>query len=210
MKIKIFLMLFICLGLNKGLMAEEITDFKNELNNIANSFVENVLDEYKCNNVKRDAKDLADKIKDYLEDESENLTLDEKRELVSLRKQAESLGVYINMCCGSSVAYPTVEEFQLANALVHAEVTNLNKDKFCIDIIKIRINNFSCMAVMNIQTTGYKVKFSWKDQNSGISGKVDMGVAKKSIRPFCNNCFEKLKENLVFTNVICKAFEYNL
>lgn len=59
MKVKIFLILFVCLGLNKGLIADEITDFKYELNNIANSFVDNVMDEYKCNNAKKDAEDTS-------------------------------------------------------------------------------------------------------------------------------------------------------
>lgn len=210
MKIKIFLILFVCFGLNNCLIADEISEFESELHNIANSFIVNVMDKNECNNIMSDADNLSDKIKHYLEDESENLNLDEKRALASLQKQAESLDVYINMCCGSSVDYPTIEEFQMANELVNADVTYMNKDKFCIDFIQIRINNFICVAVINSITTGYKVKFSWKSQNSDISGKVDMGVAKKSIRPFCNNYSQKLKGNLVFTNVICKEFEYNL
>jgi hypothetical protein len=210
MKIKIFLILIICLGLNESLSANKISDFESDLSSIASSFVENIMDDYKCNGFSMDAEDLGEEIKKFLNDESDDLTANEQRVLNSLQKKAESLEVYINMCCGSSVAYPTVEEFQIANELVQANVAYLSKDKYCVDFIQISINKFICVAVINSNTTGYNVKFSWKSQNSGISGKVDMGVAKKSIRPFCNNHSEKIKDNLVFQNVTCKAFEYNL
>jgi hypothetical protein len=191
-------------------MANKISDFESDLSIIANSFVENIMDNDKCNDYSRDADDLGEKIKKYLDDESDNLSLNEQRALASLQKQAESLDVFINMCCGSSAAYPTVEEFQMANKLVHADVAYLSKDKYCVDFVEISINEFICVAVINNITTGYNVKFSWKSQNSGVSGKVDMGIAKKSIRPFYNNHSENYKGNFTFQNVICKAFEYDL
>lgn len=206
MKFKLFLILLFCCSLNKSLNANEISNFTSKLNSIVNSFVANIMDEYECTKNAKDAEELGSDIKEYLEDEFDDLTLNDKRTLIMLQKQAEALEVYIHLCNNSGNGIPTIEEFQIVNDLVNADVAYLYKDKFCADFFQIRIKDFMCLVVVNNKTTGCNIKFNWKVPSSGISGRVDSGFPEQSIRSFNNNQTYKINGNIVIENVICKSF----
>jgi hypothetical protein len=210
MKIKTILVLSIILCINKSLFADKIEEFRYELKSIANSFIMNIMDQYKCEDSRSDAEDLADEIKEYKEDQSENLSYEEKQSLSLIQNQSESLEEYITMCCSSSSSHQiTLKEFNLANELVHADMAYLNKEKYCIDFIEIRINNFVCLAYINDKASAYNIKFNWKAQNAGLSGKIDSGISKQSIGTYFNNRNNELKGNVTFVNVECKIINYS-
>ena len=209
MKIKTILVLSIILCINKSLFADKIEEFRYELKSIANSFIMNIMDQYKCEDFRSDAEDLADEIKDYKEDQSENLSYEEKQSLSLIQNQSESLKELISICCGSSSSQITIEEFKLANELVQANVSYLNKDKYCIDFIEIRLGDFVCLAYINNKASAYNIKFNWKAQSAGLSGKIDSGINKQSIGIYFNNRTHALKGNLTFINVECKIINFS-
>jgi len=208
MKIKAILVLSIILCINESLLADKIEEFRYELKSIANSFVSNIKDQDKCDDYIYDAGNLADEIKRYLVNESENLSYEEKQSLSLLKNQSESLKEFVTICCGSSSSQITLEEFKLANELVHADVSYLNKDKYCIDFIEIRVGDFICLAYINNEASAYSIKFNWRAQSAGLSGKINSGINKQSIYIYFNNRTDALKGNLTFINVECKIINF--
>ncbi|MEZ5003926.1 MAG: hypothetical protein R2730_12935 [Chitinophagales bacterium] len=181
------------------------SDFEYELTKIVRAFKANIMDEDECEDLKYEADDLADDIEDALDD-SDNYTREEILKLKQLKKEAEALEEFI-ACVGHVGNYiPTLEDFNLANKRVRANVAIVSNNEFCIDVIVVNTGDYVAYLGKNSTDKNFTVSYEWKAVGATSSGNGTMGLSKQSVRHIYDNRDKPNQSSIKVFNVTCKEF----
>lgn len=82
----------------------------------------------------------------------------------------------------------------------------VSKDKFCVDIIKVTINEYVAYLAENNSTKNYSVTYKWGTSNGMNNGSGSMGLMKLSVRHIYNSRDEENQKNITVLNMNCKEF----
>lgn len=186
-------------------LKEGPNDFDYKLSDIVRKFKSDIMDRDECEKQKRAADDLADDIKKAIKNEDEDNS-DEIIELKKLEKEANALEEFIASVgnCGNYV--PSIQNFNLANRRVGANVAVIIKDKYCIDIISVSIGNYIAYLGENNSSKNYTVTCKWKTTNSMNTGNVTMGLPALSVRHIYDNREKPIQKNISVFGITCKEF----
>lgn len=200
---KISLILFF-LSISVFTTSNSPNDYEYKLFNIAGDFRNNVMDEDKCRRLMNDALSIVYDIEDELKNDEYSAT--EIAEFKKLKKKAEALEAYIGAIGGSTNAMPTISEFNYANSLVRGDVAIVFQEKFCIDIISVKIDNFTAYLGENNSISNYSVSYKWKAPDGISKGNGTMGLPKKTVRHIYDNRDKPMRKSIVIYEVTCTSF----
>ena len=195
MKIIIFAIFISFLPFSLTLQKEDPQDFDYKLNSIAAKFKENIMDKYICEDLVNEADDVADEIEEALK--NEEYLLEEINQLKHLKKEAEALGAFIASVSGNAGYIPKIEDFMLANQRVNGDIAVVIKDKFCVDVITVKINNHITYFLENNSAKSYIIHYKYKYPNGLESGSGKMGIFSKRVR-----CIYVNRENISQNKII--------
>lgn len=170
-------------------------DFDNELTFIARKFVEVIMDKDECEKQKSAADDLADEIQRAIK-QIDRYNSSELAVLKQLKNEAEAMEKFIGVVADCGNYFPSIDDFNLANRRVRANVVNIIKDKHCIDIITVSIGDYAAYLGLNNSTNNYTVIYKWKSLNGMTTGNGKMGLFKSSVRHIYDN-----RDNLDLKNI---------
>lgn len=187
-------------------MKDSPNDFDYRLSNIASQFVQEIMDQDKCDIHKREASQLVGDIEDALKMDG-GYNPDEMRILKKLIKEAEALEEYI-ACVGDCGNYvPTIDGINLANTRVGGSISTVFKDKFCLDILCVTINDYTSYLIMNNRSKQYDIVCSYKTSNGLYSGNLKASLPTKCIRHLYDNRENPNQKNITVISVTCKENE---
>jgi hypothetical protein len=186
-------------------LKEVPNDFDYKLSDIVRKFKSDIMDKDECEKQKRAAGDLADDIKKAIKNEDEDNS-DEIIELKKLEKEANALEEFIASVgnCGNYV--PSIQNFNLANRRVGANVATIIKDKYCIDVVSVSIGNYVAYLGENNSSKNYTATCKWKTPNSMNTGNVTMGLPALSVRHIYDNREKPIQKNISVFGITCKEF----
>ncbi|MFY0594672.1 hypothetical protein [Roseivirga sp.] len=169
-----------------SLQGQSPSDFSYDLNRIASSFRNNIMDKDECDNQKNRAYQLADEIDEALDDDDE-YDSSEISELKKLKREVEALEEFIAAVgdCGNGT--PTIDQFNQANSRVRGSVSWVYKDKYCVDVIAVTIGEYRVFLAQNSTTSNYTLNYKWRAQDKMSSGNGTSGIGAKSLRHIYNN-----------------------
>lgn len=201
MKVTLLFISILLLGFSS--LKESPNDFEYKLSDIVRKFKSDIMDKDECEKQKRAADDLADDIKKAIQDEDNS---DEIIELKKLEKEANALEEFIASVgnCGNYV--PSIQNFNLANTRVGANIAIITKDKYCIDVISVSIGNYIAYLGENNSSKNYTVTCKWKTPNSMNAGNVTMGLPVLSVRHIYDNREKPIQKNISVFGITCKEF----
>lgn len=179
-------------------------DFDRELTKISQEFRAQIMDQDACEALRRTTDDISSKIGNALK-KSDRYSESELNQLKELKTEANALEEFIAVISGSRVFSFSLKDFHLANKRVKATVSKIVNDKYCVDVIKIEIGNYSTFFAENTTDKNFQISYNWKVAN-GQSGNGSMGVELKSMRHIYNNRVSKIKQNISIINIDCKEF----
>lgn len=181
------------------------SDFDYELSDIARNFRDEVMNEDECEKQKSAAEELADEIEDAL-DMQDEYNSDEIFELKKLKKEAEALESFIAAVgyCGGNIL--SIDAFNLANQRVNASVNYVIKDKYCVDVILVTIDDYVAYLAKNNYSKNYTVAYKWKAQNGMSTGNGRMGISKFGLRHIYNNREKTSQKDISVFGITCKEF----
>lgn len=200
---KISLILFL-LSISIFRTSSSPSDYEYKLFNIASDFRNNIMDEDKCRRLLNDASSIVYDIEGEIKNNEFSNT--ELSEYKTVKKKAEALQAYIGAVGGSTNAMPTISEFMYANSLVRGDVATLFQEKFCIDIISVKIDNFTAYLGENNTNSNYSVSYKWKSPDGISKGNGTMGLPKKTVRHIYDNREKPNRKNIIIYEVNCKSF----
>ena len=178
-------------------------DFDDKLSEIVREFKTEIMDEDECEKQKRAADDLADDIEDAIEDEDNS---EEIIELKKLKKEAEALEDFIAVIgdCGNHIL--SIKNFNLANRRVGANVANIIKGEYRVNIISVTIGNYVTYLGENNSSKDYTVAYKWKAPIGMNTGKGTMGLSKSSVRHIYDNRDNPSQKVISVFGITCKEF----
>jgi hypothetical protein len=183
---------------------ESYSDYEYDLSRIVSNFKTNIMDKRKCEDYKREADYLSDKINDDLK--SGDYDSYERDKLKKVLAETEAVEQFINSVGNCGGMFASIEEINLANNLINASIVNVAKYNFCVNIYKITIDNYTTFMACNTSLNGYSVSYKWKSPNGKASGNGDMGLPKRTMRHIYDNRDNQNQKDILFTTVTCKAF----
>lgn len=184
---------------------ETFSDFDSKLSNIAQEFRIKIMDKNECEKLKKNTENLIDDIDNVLNNKKKS---NEIYELIKLKKEAEALIDFMWTIgnCGNYIL--NIDNFNLANKRVNANINYIIKDKYCVDIILINIGNYVTYLAYNNTNNNYTVFYKWKAQNSMTNGYGTIGILKHSFRHIYDNRDKKEIKNIIVYSIKCKKFKY--
>lgn len=188
---------------NASCLRESPRDFDNKLSYIVRVFREEIMDEGECDRLRREAESLAEKIEDAI-NTKEEYTSDEITQLKILKKEAKALEEFIATVGDCRSNFLSIEYFNLANRRVGATVLSLIKDKYCVDIISVTIDNYKVYLLQNHSTTHYDVNLKWVASKEMSMGDMKMNLTKSSLTKIFVNREKPIPEDLTFLEITCK------
>ncbi len=180
------------------------SDFELKLSYIARDFRDNIMDEDNCKHLMNDASRISSDIEEELKNNEYSAT--EIAEFKKVKKKAEALEAYIGAIGGSTNAMPTISEFNYANSLVRGDVAIVFQGKFCIDIISVKIDNFTAYLGENNSISNYSVSYKWKAPDGISKGNGTMGLPKKTVRHIYDNRDKPMRKSIIIYEVTCTTF----
>lgn len=180
-------------------LQESPTHFDNGLADLASKFRSVILNKDQCEYLKIAANDLAKDIDEAISEENK-YTVSELTELKILKKEAEAMEEFIAAVGNCGDSYPSVDNFKLANERVGANVTVILKDKYCVDVISVRIGEYVTYLGLNNSSKSYTITYKWKSADGMTNGNGTMGLSKNHIRQIFNN-----RENISLKKISVSA-----
>lgn len=181
--------------------------FEYEITKIIQNFKKGIMEKSECENQKREAGYLSKEINNAIEKEG-GYSAVEISNLKTLKIEVEALEDYIGTVgnCGNNMI--NSENFNLINRRVQGDVLNFGSQKFCINIITVKIGSYIVYLAENNTSKNYTVTYKWKENHkTGVSsGKGEMGLPQKSLRRIYDNRNQPLLKNISVYEISCKEF----
>lgn len=196
---KILLSLFLCFNL--FLTAQTNNTYESKLNEIARAFREDISDERLTEVHRNEAGNLAKEIHDAMYDTNDEA---EERMLKRYEKEAEGLEDYISAVGNAGNYHPHKNEFYQANRRVGGVISYIGKNKYCVDVIAVSIDNYTAYLFENNSLSNYRVSYAFKTKNYGWKG--NLGVMKNDLNHFHNNRASSNDKSVSMTTVKCTPF----
>ena len=184
-------------------------DFDYRLSNIASQFIQEIMDQDKCENHRREASQVVRDIEDALKLDGE-YDSNEISMLKKLKNEAEALEEYIACVGGCGNSVPTIDEINLANERVGGSISRVFKDKFCLDILCVTINDYTSFLVLNNRSKQYDIACSYKTPNGLHSGNLKASLPTKCMRHLYDNRENTSQRNITVINITCKERENSI
>lgn len=182
---------------------ERPIDFEYQLSEIAREFKSKIMDKNECGKLKLEASYLTDDIENAIQNEGK-YSPDEIIKLKEQKKESEALENFIAVVgnCGNYV--PSINDFNLANRRVGADVSILIKSKDCVDIISVSIGDYVAYLGKNNSTKNYIVTYKWKEAGGMKTGNGTMGLSNSSVRYIYDNREVRSNKNISFFGITCR------
>lgn len=203
---RILIIICVILSLSFKSIKETPSDFDSKISDIVSSFRQNIFNKSKCEQLRNEAEYVADEIEKALEDDDEEYSIEEKRELRTYKKEADALDGYIGAVGNSGNFIPRIADIRLANERVQGIVSGIPNNTFCIDIITISIGNYICYLAENNSTNGYRVNYKYKIPKSLNTGSGSFGVSAQSVRHIYDNREKPSQKKVTFYGITCTTF----
>lgn len=203
MKLTILLTFFVIIDFSNIKKSPDY--FDSELSNIVGKFKSDIMDKEECEKQKRAAEDLANEIEDAIKN-VHDYNSSEIAELSKLQKEAEAVEEFIASVgnCGNYMS--SLNNFDLANRRVGANVASVIKDKYCVDVISVSIGGYVAYLAQNNTSKIYDVSYMWKAPNKINSGSGTMGLFKFSIRHIYDNRNNPSQKNVSVFGITCREY----
>jgi hypothetical protein len=177
-------------------------DFDAQLNAVVADFKQNIFDQAKCEAASQKAGTISDAIEDALNEEGVDKA--ERKKLEGLKKEAEALEDFILAIGDINSGFATVEKMNLANTRVKADISNVQKGDFCVDIISVTIGEFVCYLAENTGSKIISVNYKWKGPDGTKSGSGTVKVFASSVHAMYSNRKDKDTKKVTFMGLNCK------
>lgn len=192
---------------NKNVLVNSHSDFERDLNSIVDCFKQSVNNEDDCENCWHDSESLIDAIEEAIDDLPDDATATERKELQSLMKKAQTLEDFICAVGGLRSSFISKSDFYIANQLIDADVVVLYENKFCVDFVEVRIDDYSCILAESHQQGSFTLNYFWKQKiGSPERGSGNMGMMLNSFRPLRNSRDTNIKNGIIIYDVTCTPF----
>lgn len=120
---------------------QKSSGFERELSRITGDFKEAIMDEDKCEDLKNEAENIADQIKELLKN-TEDFSFEEISQLKQLKTEAENIEDFIAVLAGVGNAFPKLNDFKKVNEKVGVQMFRLSQYQFCVDVLVIEIDEY--------------------------------------------------------------------
>lgn len=182
---------------------ESPNDFDLELSYIVREFKDEILNEDECEKQMRSADDLEDEIEEAIK-ETDNYTTVEIKELKKIQYEAQAMKKFISVVGKVGNYIPSKELFYLANKRVGASISTIIKDKYCVDVISVKIGDYITYLGENNSMKDYSMSYKYKTPNGVYTGHGTQGLPKQSLRHIYNNR-DKLSQKVAYVyGITCK------
>lgn len=200
---KIFVLVgLVTLFLGFSIKEKKPSSFESQLSYIASSFVDDVMDEDACEELMRDADRLADVLADEIE-ESGSYSVNERQELKALKKEAEAMEDFISVVGDVSNHAIDMEDFNLANRRVRANVAVVERDKFCVQVIKVSIGNYVSYLAENTSSVDYSIDYKYRVVGSRSWGSGESWVGSLGARHLWSNRDRSNQKSIIVDEIDC-------
>lgn len=177
-------------------------DFDTQLNAVVTDFKQNIFDQAKCEAASKKAGEISDAIEEALNEDGVDKS--ERKKLEGLKKEAEALEDFILAIGDINGGFETVEKMNLANSRVKADISNVQKGDFCVDIISVTIGEFICYLAENNGSKIISVNYKWKGPDGTKSGSGTIKVFPTSVHAMYSNRKDKGTKDIKFMGLTCK------
>jgi hypothetical protein len=177
-------------------------DFDAQLNAVVADFKLNIFDQQKCEAASQKSGTISDAIEDALNEDGVDKS--QRKKLEELKKEADALEDFILAIGDINGGFETVEKMNLANSRVHADISNVQKGDFCVDIISVSIGEFICYLAENNGSKIISVNFKWKGPDGTKSGSGTIKVFPGSVHAMYSNRKDKGTTKVTFMGLTCK------
>lgn len=183
------------------------TYFDSKLQNIIETFKNNIFSENDCIYTLNELNSLSSDIEEELGKTGKYST----SQMAHLKKIDEEVDAAIDLVytignCNTR-GHITIKDFNLINNKVNARVTDALQQNACIDIHAIKINEYVAFLAVNKSDKLITVKI---DMDSEYSyGNISMGLDKWSMRRIHENFDEMRDVQVNFSNINCTISQYN-
>ena len=200
---------FILFSLNsiKDPVVGKRVGYDSQLSSIARDFRTYILDEDRCEDLARDAEYLADELEDAIDDaEDDQVSAYELNELRRAKRQAEALADFI-WVIGSIRSIPLPEEdMWIGKQLVGGDFFELANQSFCTKVIVYTLKDYVTYLAQNESAQNYTVKRTFLVSGHYASGRVNMGLPSRHVRPVWDNREELNQSGLQIKEAACIPF----
>lgn len=138
-------------------------DFEGRMNTIIQAFKQALMDKDQCKALVKQAQVLEQDITKALAATSKKGTA---RQLKKLKIEASALVLYLGMVGGTEVHPISTKQLYLINRWVKAKITNVSQKRFCVNILKVNIGNYTAHLVENPSDLDYQVNYNWRIDKS--------------------------------------------
>lgn len=199
---KTVLALFTVLLFSPSNTDKTYNDFDYELTGIVNDFRRDVMNKSRCEDLKRKADYLSDDIQKYLNEE--DVDQYEKDKLRQLKKETEAIEEYIGSVGDCGTYFPKMDDLILANNRIDGNITSQLKNKFCVDVITVTINEYVATLAYNNTINDYSITYKWKLSTGMSSGNGSMGLPSQCVRHMYDNRNKPLAKKITILSFNCK------
>jgi len=186
---------------------ESPSNFESKLSNIIMEFRHEILNLDKCENLMQSTESLINEIEESIENKEE-YTLSELLELKNIKIEAEAIEQLISILGINTHHTMTVKEFEIANKKVNLSISNEFNEKYCVEIIKVRLNDYVSYIVKNNSQKNFKISYKWigKSITGTVSGNGNFGLSKQSMRHLYDNRENISCKNITIKELNCKEY----
>lgn len=184
---------------------QKSSGIERELSRITGDFKEAIMDEDKCEDLKNEAEDIADQIKELLK-KTEDFSFEEISKLKQLKIEAEEFEDFIAVVAGVGSAFPKLKAFLKANEVIKADIYYISKEEQCIDILVVEIDEYKAYLAINNSSKNFTLNYEWKTKDGSSYGNSKSGMASNSIRHMLNSRDSRSKYIIDFKNINCQEF----
>ncbi|MCF8321785.1 MAG: hypothetical protein K9I26_01420 [Flavobacterium sp.] len=205
MKLYILISAFILLSFTKE--NKNSNDFDFQLSRIVSEFRENIMDKKMCEDLKRKAYNLSSDIQNSIDENSNSSN--EVNKLKQLKKEVDAVEEFIGTVGnGGNNMFVKMDLIYLANNRINSSMSTNVKDKFCVEILTITLNEYVAKMMYNKSSNDYTVTYKWKLSNATSIGNGTMGIPMQTIRHMYDNREKPAQKNIMVTNVTCTNIQY--
>jgi hypothetical protein len=205
MKCVFLLILFLSFGFSN--LKDNPSDFDYKLSEIVNKFKQEIMDKDECNKQKNETYYLSRNLEEALNLEGQ-YTQDEKYELRKLKKEADALEDYISSVGDCGNFSPTIEYLNLANERIGGSISYLIKDKFCVDVISVTIDDYVAILLENNTNKSFTISYQWTTSDGILKGNGTMGLPKRSVRHIYDNRDNRDRKNISIIGITCNELQF--
>ena len=189
------------------ILLESPNYYQSELDNIVNKFRVKIMNKEECEKLKNEASNIYNDISEILlNNEDYENDSNEIKELKILRKKANAIEQYISVVGNCSYGYLEINNINIANKYIGANINYVLKDEYCIDFITVEIENYVTYLVVNNKSKDYIVNYEWSDKNKISTGSGEMSVPKNHIKRIFNNRENPNLKKISLYGINCKEY----